>query len=304
MLKAVAPLVVVLVACGGTQPGQTEPGTTPTVTMLPQRAQATTFVARADVPPKPAHPFPDVALARSTSTKPVPRNVPVLEVDMQAIRWHGRTKPILAIGPDGVRDGIAAKHKRLGPNDLFVVTLADALPEAGALTRHPGELVLLVDHRVTYRVLFEVLYTAGQQKISTFHLAVNDSNGRARVITMRAPHVPPPGSPPQTVAPIALVVSGGVAIKAASGDNVATGCDTVGRSLAVPDVGGKRDVEALRSCATKLKRRAGTTHTPTVVVIANPGVRFSEIVSVIDALRTDDKGMPLFPDVLLSVARW
>jgi biopolymer transport protein TolR len=100
-----------------------------------------------------------------------------------------------------------------------------------------------------------------------------------------------------------IVVNDGFALKA-SGGNVATGCNGVGRGIAVPKRDGAYDFAALTQCAMKLEETLPpASDASQIYVTANPGVDYKTIVGVIDAVRVTPSGEPLFPDVSLRVPR-
>lgn len=82
-------------------------------------------------------------------------------------------------------NGLDVKHKRNGPHDLYIVPLANvlirhratdkALREATGRDASTSEIILIADADVPYRVLFEVLYTAGQSEFGKYHLLVRTS---------------------------------------------------------------------------------------------------------------------------------
>ena len=80
------------------------------------------------------------------------------------------------------QSGIDAKHKRNGPNDLYVVPLANALQSARATDRQirqakgldpsSSEAIVVADSTTPYRLLIEVLFTLGQSEYGKYHLMV------------------------------------------------------------------------------------------------------------------------------------
>ena len=72
------------------------------------------------------------------------------------------------------------------------------------------------------------------------------------------------------------------------------------KTLAVVTLG--RDLESLRACARRVKNDVGRDERQ-VTVTASPNVPYQVIISVMDALRTSEKGEALFPDVNFGVAR-
>lgn len=80
------------------------------------------------------------------------------------------------------QSGVDAKYKRSGPNDLFLVPLANALAHARETDRQirvakgldptSSEAVIVADATTPYRLLIEVLYTLGQSEFGKYHLMV------------------------------------------------------------------------------------------------------------------------------------
>jgi biopolymer transport protein ExbD len=76
--------------------------------------------------------------------------------------------------------GLDARHKRNGPNDLYINPLALVLQkyrENDRQIRLPtgkdastSEAIIVADEDTPYRLLFEVLYTAGQCEFGKYHL--------------------------------------------------------------------------------------------------------------------------------------
>ncbi len=81
--------------------------------------------------------------------------------------------------------GVDARHKRSGPNDLFIVPLGNALMSARktdiAVRRAKGldpsssEAIVIADKGTPYRLLLEVLFTLGQSEFGKYHLMVIQS---------------------------------------------------------------------------------------------------------------------------------
>jgi biopolymer transport protein ExbD len=80
------------------------------------------------------------------------------------------------------QSGVDAKHKRSGPNDLFIVPLANALSAARendkrirtakGLDAASSEAIIIADGTTPYRLLIEVLFTLGQSEFGKYHLMV------------------------------------------------------------------------------------------------------------------------------------
>jgi len=90
---------------------------------------------------------------------------------------------VLLPGRDSLaQSGIDAKYKRNGPNDLYIVPLANALQsarqtdklirQAKGLDPSSSEAIVIADNTTPYRLLIEVLFTLGQSEFAKYHLMV------------------------------------------------------------------------------------------------------------------------------------
>jgi hypothetical protein len=80
------------------------------------------------------------------------------------------------------QSGVDAKHKRSGPNDLYIAPLANALSReretdkairlAKGLDATTSEAIVVADGTTPYRLLIEVLFTLGQSEFGRYHLMV------------------------------------------------------------------------------------------------------------------------------------
>ncbi len=111
------------------------------------------------------------------------------------------------------------------------------------------------------------------------------------------------GAPPPSLGLSVLVVDDGFSIKARGG-NVAPGCENAGTGLAVGKRDGAYDFAALQRCAEKLKAASPDfADEKSVTISANPAVRYETLIATMDAVRLDDQGADLFPDVSFGVVR-
>ncbi len=84
--------------------------------------------------------------------------------------------------PSDPTHGIEGKYKRSGPNDLYIVPLANQLQSwrerdkqvraATGAKDLRSEAIVIADANTPYRLLVEVLFTLGQTEFSKFHLMV------------------------------------------------------------------------------------------------------------------------------------
>jgi biopolymer transport protein ExbD len=80
------------------------------------------------------------------------------------------------------QSGVDVKYKRSGPNDLYIVPLANALQHARetdkairtakGLDPSTSEAIIVADTTTPYRLLIEVLFTLGQSEFGKYHLMV------------------------------------------------------------------------------------------------------------------------------------
>lgn len=85
------------------------------------------------------------------------------------------------------QSGLDAKHKRSGPNDLYIVPLAERLRNAREIDKatraakgldpSTSEAIIVADARTPYRLLIEVLFTLGQSEFGRYHLMVMKQTG-------------------------------------------------------------------------------------------------------------------------------
>lgn len=100
-----------------------------------------------------------------------------------------------------------------------------------------------------------------------------------------------------------LIVPDGFSLKARGG-NVAPGCGETGPGVAIPLKASEYDYESLKACAAKLKNASSDFKDEMgVTVSANPPIPFQVVVSTMDAVRNNDQGDALFPDVSFGIAR-
>jgi biopolymer transport protein ExbD len=89
-----------------------------------------------------------------------------------------------------VQTGAGERHKRKGPQDLYIVPLGNALHDARAtdkvlraakgLDPAGSEAIVVADGTTPYRLLIEVLYTLGQNEFTKYHLMVIQTKPTAK----------------------------------------------------------------------------------------------------------------------------
>lgn len=100
-----------------------------------------------------------------------------------------------------------------------------------------------------------------------------------------------------------LIVPDGFSLKARGG-NVAPGCNDTGPGIAIPTKDGNYDYAGLKACVAKLKGAAPEFKDEMGVTIsANPPIPYQVVISTMDAVRRNESGEDMFPEVTFGVAR-
>jgi len=126
----------------------------------------------------------DLTLSRSfMKGEPSDQGV-ILIISKSAILLSEEGKPVLTLPSREqlAQSGVDARHKRSGPNDLYIVPLANrlmnarkadkAVRAARGLDTRTSEAIIIADASTPYRLLIEVLYTLGQSEFGRYHLMV------------------------------------------------------------------------------------------------------------------------------------
>ena len=164
-------------------------------------------------------------------------------------------------------------------------------PKEHAPDEAGGELNIVPFLDIITNVLMFVLAT-----ISVTFTATIDTFPPRAGAGARAPTTP-------TLGLTILVVPDGFSMKARGG-NVAPGCSDTGPGIAIPKKDAEYDFAALKACAAKLKGAAPEfAEEMGVTVSANPPIPYQVVISTMDAVRNDEQGKALFPDVTFGVAR-
>jgi biopolymer transport protein ExbD len=126
----------------------------------------------------------DMTLPTSiVTTEPASEGTSVLISKTQILVGEDSHPVVLLPGRDSLaQSGIDAKYKRNGPNDLYIVPLANALQaarqtdklirQAKGLDASSSEAIVIADNTTPYRLLIEVLFTLGQSEFAKYHLMV------------------------------------------------------------------------------------------------------------------------------------
>jgi biopolymer transport protein TolR len=164
-------------------------------------------------------------------------------------------------------------------------------PKEHAPDEAGGELNIVPFLDIVTNVLMFVLATISVTFTATIDTFPPRAGGGAR-----APTTP-------TLGLTVLVVPDGFSLKARGG-NVAPGCNDTGPGIAIPTKNGDYDYEALKTCATKLKGAAPEFKDEMGVTIsANPPIPYQVVIGTMDAVRKNEAGEELFPEVTFGVAR-
>lgn len=126
----------------------------------------------------------DLTLPTSViQTEPAQEGV-VVVISKSQILVGEDPNPILRLPPREqlAQSGVDARFKRSGPNDLYIVPLANALSHARetdkairaakGLDASTSEAIIVADATTPYRLLIEVLFTLGQSEFGKYHLMV------------------------------------------------------------------------------------------------------------------------------------
>jgi biopolymer transport protein ExbD len=243
--------------------------------------------------------------ASMTSATPAsPRRVgedDVLVITKTSVGLAG-APPVVPL-PADASGGIAGEYKRSGPNDLFVTPLA-TLVEKERSAGKIGDIARIdVDPETPYRVLIEVMFTAGQSEVGAFDL--HETAPRARTLVSKLPSISVRGAPPSAALNLAvLIVKDGASIKISAG-NMRPGCASIGPGITTPrSPGGALDSVEIRRCAEAVKSAdPAFASESSVTIAANPAIPFREVMDVVYALRESSAGAPLFTDVRFAVVR-
>lgn len=250
------------------------------------------------IAPTPAPAPMPVASAAAPAPTPAAQSPLALVLDSSGTHFSGEPTVIVP-PPDDPALGADAKLKRSGPNDLYLVPLAAALEREKAAGRLRLPLRVLVSRVTSYRVLIEVLFTAGQTEIGEFELCEESCGARSFHFALpRMPGRPATPSQHQTLDLAALIVKSGISIKG-SGGNIAPGCAGVGTGIAVARRGANLDLAAFEACIAKIRASSPDwAGEDSARISANPDTPFHEVMDVALALRSQR-----FSKLMLAVPR-
>lgn len=279
---------------------------------------------------------PPANRAAPTSSAPEVRNpaepTAIVITKKRILVGHKRV-PIVELPADRkslLEHGLDAKHKRSGPNDLFILPLAGELKRQGRTSEQgvPAEgslgALVIADSATPYRLLVEVLYTLGQSGYGWYSLARTEGDRTAKQRRVEAPsleggRIEGPldagdgGSSDRADleklareldGPLTLtIVDEGYWFVTKAGP-LAPGCETNAAdagSITVPRKGDKYDTDELTRCAKKIK--ATNTKQRGITIAAWPAIPYGVVLDAMDAVRGRLGGDELFPEVRFGVHR-
>ena len=132
----------------------------------------------------------DLTLPASIITTEAAQEGVVILISKSQILVGDDPNPIVLLpSPEQLaQSGVDTKYKRSGPNDMYIVPLANALAharetdkairQAKGLDAASSEAVIVADSTTPYRLLLEVLFTAGQSEFGKYHLMVRSGKKR------------------------------------------------------------------------------------------------------------------------------
>ena len=131
----------------------------------------------------------DLEMSRSLMVGDPSNNGVILVISKTAILLGESGEPVIKLPSREqlAQQGLDASFKRSGPNDLYIVPLANRLRNARELDKAvqaakgldatTSEALIVADASTPYRLLIEVLYTLGQSEFGKYHLMVMKRSG-------------------------------------------------------------------------------------------------------------------------------
>jgi biopolymer transport protein ExbD len=165
-------------------------------------------------------------------------------------------------------------------------------PKELAADEEGGELNIVPFLDIIMNVLMFVLATVATVFLATIDTSPPSARGRGA-----ATNAPSLGL---TV----IVVPEGFSVKA-KGGSIAPGCHDIGSGITVPKTGADYDFKALKTCVATVKKEAPeeVRDETSVTIAANPNIPYQSIISTMDAIRKDEQGNEMFPDVHFGLPR-
>lgn len=126
----------------------------------------------------------DLTLPASVMVAEAAQEGVVVAISKTQILVGDETTPVVLLPSRDqlAQSGVDAKYKRSGPNDLYIVPLANALSHARETDKEirrtkgqdtsSSEAIIVADATTPYRLLVEVLFTLGQSEFGKYHLMV------------------------------------------------------------------------------------------------------------------------------------
>ena len=123
------------------------------------------------------------------STDPAQEGVVVMISKSQILVGDNSTPVLMLPSREQLsQSGVDAKYKKSGPNDLYIVPLANALTHARDMDKQiriakkldpsSSEAIIVADATTPYRLLIEVLFTLGQSEYGKYHMMVMSGKKR------------------------------------------------------------------------------------------------------------------------------
>jgi biopolymer transport protein ExbD len=123
----------------------------------------------------------DLRLPKSVMIgNPKEDGVPVLITKTQILVGDDPNPVVMLPSREAVAQaGVDARYKRSGPNDMYIVPLANSLQSIREIDKalrvakgldEKSEAIIICDEDTPYRLLTEVLFTLGQSEFGKFHL--------------------------------------------------------------------------------------------------------------------------------------
>ncbi len=125
----------------------------------------------------------DLTLPITTRNTPPSEEGVVITISKSLLMLDDQQVLTLPSRDSQVQSGVGARHKRKGPNDLYIAPLGGMLQQARKLDQAvrdakkldrnaPSEAIIVADASTPFRTLSEVLFTLGQSEFGQFHLMV------------------------------------------------------------------------------------------------------------------------------------
>jgi hypothetical protein len=239
----------------------------------------------------------------SVVADPLPQGAVTVLITPSTLSLKGDPDVEIAPVPSDTSHGFDPASKADGQNPLYVTPLGKALQARGPA----GAVTVMAAPSIAYRMVVEVLYTAGKalsqpELKSCFAVrAPGRPPEELHALCLAPPRPPPPPATP-SLGTTVIIMPEGFIVKAGR-RTVAPGCKDVGTGITVPKSGIELDYAGLTTCLANVKHLAPKQlqDESTVLISANPDLPFQAIVSTMDAARQTADGEKLYPDATFGV---